>query len=139
MNHHSHDHHHPAELTKNQALVMGALAQAGGPLSAYTILDQLRGEGFRAPLQVYRALDKLVEFGLVHRLESLNAFVACSHQGCESHAMTAFMICEKCGKVAEIADDPLAARLRSLAAAAGFTPGRTTVELRGACSQCRSS
>jgi Fur family zinc uptake transcriptional regulator len=63
------------DLTKNQSLVMGALSQANGPLSAYTILDELREHGFRAPLQVYRALEKVVEFGLVHRLESLNAFV----------------------------------------------------------------
>lgn len=66
------------QLTKNQALVMGALTHSDGPLSAYTILDKLRDQGFRAPLQVYRALDKLLEYGLVHRLESLNAFVACA-------------------------------------------------------------
>ncbi|KAG1651456.1 High-affinity zinc uptake system membrane protein ZnuB [Nymphon striatum] len=54
----------PAHLTKNQSLVMGALTNAEGPLSAYTILDQLRDDGFRAPLQVYRALDKLVETGM---------------------------------------------------------------------------
>jgi Fur family zinc uptake transcriptional regulator len=77
--------HAPVDLTKNQSLVMGALTNSDGPLSAYTILDQLRDHGFRAPLQVYRALDKLVEFGLVHRLESLNAFVACRHPGCDGH------------------------------------------------------
>ena len=71
-----------SDLTKNQTLVMGALSQAKGPLSAYTILDELRDDGFRAPLQVYRALEKLVELGLVHRLESLNAFVACQHTSC---------------------------------------------------------
>ena len=63
------------DLTKNQKLVMGALSNANGPLSAYTILDELREHGFRAPLQVYRALEKLVELGLVHRLES-----ACSRE-----------------------------------------------------------
>jgi len=50
------------------------------PLSAYDILDKLHDFGFRAPLQVYRALDKLIELGLVHRLETLNAFVACQHK-----------------------------------------------------------
>lgn len=53
------------QLTKNQSLVMGALAHSDGPMSAYTILDKLRDNGFRAPLQVYRALDKLLEYGLV--------------------------------------------------------------------------
>ena len=60
--------HRTADLTRNQSLVMGTLASSNGPMSAYTILDELRGEGLRAPLQVYRALEKLVEFGLVHRL-----------------------------------------------------------------------
>ncbi len=63
--------HAENDLTRNQSLVLDTLSQSGGPLSAYTILDQLRDHGFRAPLQVYRALDKLVEFGMVHRLESL--------------------------------------------------------------------
>ncbi len=67
-----------SDLTRNQSLVFNALDGASGPLSAYDILDKLRADGFRAPLQVYRALDKLVEYGMVHRLESLNAFVACA-------------------------------------------------------------
>ena len=58
---------HELDLTKNQSLVMSALMESNAPMSAYTILDKLRDEGFRAPLQAYRALDNLVEFGLVHR------------------------------------------------------------------------
>ncbi|MCB1470463.1 MAG: transcriptional repressor, partial [Rhizobiaceae bacterium] len=89
------------ELTKNQALVFGVLSKAEGPLSAYSMLDQLREHGFRAPLQVYRALEKLVEFGLVHRLESINSFVACTHPHDHSHGLIAFAICEACGAVDE--------------------------------------
>jgi len=134
---HSHDHGRaPSDLTRNQSLVFGALSRAEGPLSAYTILDQLRDDGFRAPLQVYRALDKLVETGIVHRLESLNAFVACSHPGCDSHQTIAFAICETCGKVAEISDEPLETRLRELARKDGFTVKRAVVELRGLCAAC---
>lgn len=133
-------HVHSSEaLTKNQSLVMGALSEAAGPLSAYTILDQLRDDGFRAPLQVYRALEKLVEFGLVHRLESLNAFVACSHPGCDSHAFTAFMICDDCGNVIEVADKALERRLKLLAQEARFTLKKTTIELRGLCQDCASA
>ncbi|WP_417424749.1 Fur family transcriptional regulator [Hoeflea sp.] len=135
-----HSHSNPREksdLTKNQSLVFGALSRAEGPLSAYTILDQLRDDGFRAPLQVYRALDKLVETGMVHRLESLNAFVACSHPGCDSHQTIAFAICETCGKVAEISDEALESRLRELAREDGFTVKRAVVELRGLCAACR--
>lgn len=131
--------HATSELTKNQALVMGALSQSESPLSAYTILDQLRDDGFRAPLQVYRALDKLVEFGLVHRLESLNAFVACRHPGCDAHQTIAFMICETCGQVNEISDTSLAERLTKLASKAGFALKKSTVELRGICSNCRAA
>lgn len=125
------------KLTKNQKLVMQTLSNAGGPLSAYTILDQLREKGFRAPLQVYRALDKLLEFGLIHRLESLNAFVACRQRDCDNHAFTAFMICDACGAVAEISDAPLARQLRRLAKRVHFAASKTTVEFRGACEACR--
>ena len=68
------------ELTKNQSAVFSALRGAGKPLGAYEILDQVRDQGFRAPLQVYRALQKLMELRLVHRIESRNAFVACDHR-----------------------------------------------------------
>lgn len=129
--------HTTQELTRNQALVIDALTRADAPLSAYTILDQLRDDGFRAPLQVYRALDKLVEFGLVHRLESINAFIACSHPGCDGHQAIAFMICEKCGKADEISDATLARRLRDLATEAGFALKKSTVELRGLCEDCQ--
>lgn len=125
-----------ADLTKNQSLVMDVLSKAGGPLSAYTILDALRDEGFRAPPQVYRALDKLVEIGLIHRLESLNAFVACRHPGCDDHETIAFMICESCGKVSEITDDTMASRLKGLAKDAQFALKRSIVELRGTCGAC---
>ena len=136
MNEHVHS---SADLTKNQSLVMGALTKSDGPLSAYTILDQLRDDGFRAPLQVYRALDKLVEFGMVHRLESLNAFVACRHPDCDSQETIAFMICENCGLVSEISDNTLANRLKYLADAASFALKKTTIELRGVCSACQAA
>ncbi len=127
------------DLTKNQSLVMSALSSAEGPLSAYTILDKLRDHGFRAPLQVYRALDKLVEFGLVHRLESLNAFVACRHTECGDRGQTVFMICETCGKAIEVTDTAIARRLGRLAGDAQFTLHMATVELRGTCQTCTAN
>lgn len=134
---HDHSHvHEQADLTRNQSLVFGALSRADGPLSAYTILDQLRDEGFRAPLQVYRALDKLVETGMVHRLESLNAFVACRHPGCDSRETIAFTICETCGHVTELSDAALETRLGELASQDGFKVKRAVVELRGVCAGC---
>lgn len=129
--------HAAAELTKNQSLVMRSLSNSDGPLSAYTILDQLRDDGFRAPLQVYRALDKLVDLGLVHRLESLNAFVACRHPDCDGHQTIAFMICQNCGQVKEITDTVLTGRLKHLANEASFALKKTTIELRGLCRRCQ--
>ncbi len=123
-------------LTKNQAMVLGTLSHAKGPMSAYAILDELRGEGFRAPPQVYRALEKLVEGGLVHRLESLNAFVACSHEDCHDTGLVAFAICEQCGLVSEFSDEAVSQRLTRWITEHQFSNTRTTIEIRGDCGTC---
>lgn len=131
-------------LTKNQSLVFDVLTRSDAPMSAYTILDKLRDHGFRAPLQVYRALDKLLEFGMVHRLESLNAFVACAHQHSDccatgpghGHGTVAFAICESCGHVFEFHDHAVDHRLGDWAKGKGFKPAKTTIEIRGLCSAC---
>jgi len=131
-------HHHtaPSGLTKNQTLVYGALSHAGEPLSAYAILDRLRDKGLRAPLQVYRALDELIEFGLIHRLESLNSFVACQHPECGNRESMVFTICESCGKVSEVADDMVEKQLKHLATRDGFVMTSSIIELRGYCRRC---
>ena len=123
-------------LTRNQTLVLDTLTQAEAPLSAYTILDQLRGQGFRAPLQVYRALERLIADGMVHRLESLNAFVACAHAQGHAHETIAFAICDDCGQVSEFADEDIEASLASWAKREHFTAHKTTIELRGRCAAC---
>jgi Fur family zinc uptake transcriptional regulator len=139
--HADHRHEHPAGLTRNQELVLGALNHADGPLSAYDILDRLREEGLRAPLQVYRALDRLVAEGLAHRLESLNAFVCCADTRAHGApgGTTAFAICSECGRVDEFADPEVDDRLAGWAKAVGFAPTRTTIELRGRCCACRAA
>lgn len=123
-------------LTKNQSLVLGALEKAEAPLSAYTILDLLRCEGLRAPLQVYRALEKLLDHGLVHRLESLNAFVACTHEAHHGSLMMAFAICEKCGNVSEFSDAIVQERLTGWANDNHFRPSKATIEIKGLCAAC---
>lgn len=136
----SNDHLHDAsKLTRNQAFVFGTLQNAKAPMSAYTILDELRDDGFRAPLQVYRALDKLVEMGFVHRLESLNAFVACDHPEGDPHGAIAFAICEECGRVDEFADDEIIQRLAKWAKSEKFRLDKTIIELRGTCETCASA
>ncbi len=126
-----------ASLTRNQALVLGVLNDAPAPLSAYAILDSLRCEGFRAPLQVYRAIEKLQKLSLVHRLESLNAFVACKDPGCKRHRVTAFAICSSCDKVEEIFDQKLTEMLESISRKQGFELESSVVELSGKCASCQ--
>lgn len=125
------------KLTKNQALVLDSLNGSSAPMSAYSILDELRTEGFRAPLQVYRAIEKLTEFGLVHRIESMNAFVACKHPSCSDHEAMIFMICESCNRVDELADKEVSGLLESLAGKKKFALGHSTVELSGRCGACQ--
>lgn len=81
---------------RNQQLVLGALARSERPMGAYELLELLRQEGLRSPLQIYRALDRLIEEGLVHRIESLSAFALCVHSEC-THGRAAFAICANCG------------------------------------------
>jgi len=126
------------ELTKNQRLVFDALNKAQAPLSAYSLLDQLRESGFRAPLQVYRALEKLQQFGMVHRLESLNAFVACAHPHDHRHGLMAFAICDACGQVTEFSDAAIESRLGIWAHDSGFHAEKTTIEIRGNCAACHT-
>jgi Fur family zinc uptake transcriptional regulator len=125
-------------LTKNQSLVFDVLTKEEAPLSAYTILDKLRDQGFRAPLQVYRALDKLLEYGVVHRLESINSFVACAHphEDCHSHGLVAFAICESCGQVMEFHDHEVDHRLMNWLKAQKFKAEKSTIEIRGHCAKC---
>ena len=137
--HAGHDHVWAEDLTHNQELVLGTLAHAAAPLSAYDILDQLRGEGLKAPLQVYRALDKLTERGLAHRLESLNAFVCCADAHCHEAGSIAFAICERCGRVEEFAEPAIDSKLKGWSRGTGFVPSRMTIELRGLCRECAAA
>lgn len=123
-------------LTRNQQAVMDVLTEASAPLSAYGILDALRPVGFRAPLQVYRALDKLVEAGLAHRIESMNAFVACASPDDAHHEAIVFMLCETCGQAVEFADHKLAHRLDELCRMKEFQGHKQTIEIRGLCAGC---
>jgi len=94
-------------LTKNQQIVLDLVEKSSEPLKAYSILFNVQKKGLKAPLQVYRALDKLVEIGKIHKIESRNAFVACNNSSCQVSKATAFSICESCEKVTEINNSKL--------------------------------
>jgi Fur family transcriptional regulator, zinc uptake regulator len=90
----------PLELTRNQQEILSCLRSAAEPLGGYAILDRVRSGGIAYPNSVYRALHCLVRLGLVHRIESLDSFVACTHP--HGGHQTGFLICEGCGKVVEL-------------------------------------
>lgn len=121
-------------LSSTQQRVLALLSEAGKPLSAYDLLAVLRGEGVNAPPTVYRALERLMRDGLAHRIESLNAFVACNQP--HHRELAAFAICDHCGKVSELMDDDLEGRLSMVAARNGFHASKATVELHGHCAAC---
>ena len=122
-------------LTPVRRKVLEMLLQEHRALGAYAILDCLREEGFGSqPPVAYRALDFLVENGFVHKIERLNAFVACAHPGA-SHS-PAFMICRKCDAVAEAQSTPARGALGAAARAVGFEIERTVVEAEGICPDC---
>jgi len=121
-------------LTRNQGLVHAHLVAAGCAKSAYDLLYALRGDGLRAPVQVYRALEKLTESGLVHRIESLNAYVACDRAKHDS--AVAFAICEACGAVSEFTLPEALEPLGGWAEQKKFRTRQTTIELAGLCRAC---
>ena len=118
-----------------RAEVLAVLRRRGGPLSAYEVLGALRESHPRiAPPTIYRALAVLTARGAVHRLESLNAFIACQ---CDRHMQAAILsICDDCGTVEESVDPDLLDALSSVAGKSGFRPARHVIEIHGLCASC---
>ena len=104
-----------ARLTELRRAVLSLILQADGPSTAYQLLDRLKEtRKGAAPPTIYRALDFLLEQRLIHKLERLNAFIPCSHLD-HHHDAVQFLICRKCGTVAEIEDRAIAQALRHAA------------------------
>lgn len=132
----AHQHHDP-KLSRNQSEVLSCLRKAKEPMSAYDILDRVRMAGISHPPTVYRALNELMERGMVHRLQSRSAFVACGHGACDGKF--AFAICRVCERVVEISlSDGDRAALLSLAPVE-IAPEQITLELAGLCETCRQA
>jgi Fur family transcriptional regulator, zinc uptake regulator len=125
------------KFTPIRRQVLEALLSSHRPLGAYEVIDELAKSIPRpAPITVYRALDFLMENGLVHRIESRNAFLACAHDH-DATAMVAFLICERCGSVGEIPAAPVAQSLNAAARATGFATKMSVVEITGVCAHCQ--
>lgn len=124
-------------LTKGRRRVLEILLQEHRAMGAYDILGLLTDDGYGAqPPVVYRALDFLVEHGFAHKIQKLNAYVACSHPG-DAHAPV-FLICRVCNAVAETSA-ALRSPLGQAADALDFTIETTVVEAEGLCPQCRET
>jgi Fur family zinc uptake transcriptional regulator len=126
-------------LTDLRRQVLGLILESDAPTGAYDLLDRLKATRVgAAPPTVYRALDFLLEQGLIHKLESLSAFVGCiaDEDHHHHHHAAQFLICRTCGKVAEIEDHDLAHALQDAAKRLGFTLGKATIEADGQCAVC---
>lgn len=125
------------KLTPMRRKVLEILASSHKPLGAYEIIDAAAVAGPRpAPITIYRALDFLIVNGLVHRIASKNAFLACGHNH-DSGALVTFLICEACGAVGEAPAAEVSRTLTQAAEGVGFTPRMSVVEITGLCTHCR--
>lgn len=123
-------------LTPLRAHALRLIADAGRPVKAYELLDQMKAtHEAAAPPTVYRALDFLLEHGFIHKLSSINAYVGCHHPGAAQHAVP-FLICDRCQSATELEDERIVEALDARARATGFVPRAQTLEVRGLCAAC---
>ncbi len=127
------------KFTPIRRQVLQALLSSHRPLGAYEVIDELaRSMPRPAPITVYRALEFLMANGLVHRIESRNAYLACAHDH-DAASLVAFLICERCGSVGEIPAASVAQSLSNAARTSGFAPKLSVVEITGTCAHCQKA
>ena len=127
----------PSGLLKNEKLVWDVLASVNEPLKAYEILDQLKEQGVRAPMTVYRALDGLESKGHIHKLDGLNAFVLCNHEG--PHMVQTFLVCDNCSTVEELQVMAVEADIVPAVRAKAFNMHTARLEIKGNCNNCQAA
>ena len=126
------------KLTNNQQTVLNLLEGTKEPLKAYAILFDIQKKGIKSPLQVYRALDKIIEIGKVHKIESKNSYIACSNANCTSKTSTSFLICEMCDKVTELAKNNLYSLFAEISEKSNFKYTKHNLEIYGTCKACKN-
>ena len=125
------------KLTNNQQTGLDLLEETKEPLTAYAILFDIQKKGIKSPLQVYRALDKLIEMGKVHKIESKNSYIACSNANCTSQTSTSFLICEICDSVTELKKNNLSTYFSKQSEKSNFKYTKHNLEIYGACKTCK--
>lgn len=133
-----------AQLTPLRRQVLALVLDAEAPVGAYALLDRLKASRpGAAPPTVYRALDFLLEHGLIHKVERLNAYIGCADaghgHGHEHDHPHQFLICRRCGATAEITDHAVADAIEAAARRAGFAIAEATVEIEGTCARCAAA
>jgi Fur family zinc uptake transcriptional regulator len=124
-------------LTPQRQQILELVWQEHKPVGAYELLERLRENGVKAaPPTVYRALEFLLLHGLIHRIESLNAYTGCTAPGTPHHGQ--FLVCSQCHRVAELDEPAISGQLDKSARRLGFEIERQTVEICGLCPRCRS-
>ena len=126
-------------LTPLRRTVLEALYASHRPVSAYDLIERIAANGQKppAPITIYRTLDFLRAQGFIHRLESLNAFIACPSMHHPGETVV-FMICENCGGVVEAGSGEVSDGLNAIAVRQGFAAARSVIEMTGRCSHCRT-
>lgn len=146
--------HQGARLTQQRREILGLILSVNAPVGAYDLLEQMKSPDRRpAPPTVYRALDFLLEHGLIHRIERLSAFVPCIHLLHDDHAAgcdhdhdhdsiclhtAQFLICRSCKSVIEITNPSILEAVRATCREQGFVIQSSSIEIEGLCAQCAS-
>jgi len=129
-----------AKLTAQRRAVLRLILESASPPTAYQLLDRLKQEQAGAvPPTIYRALDFLLENRLIHKIERLSAFVSCVDAGHQHAHAAQFLICQRCGAVAELEDPDVSHAIAHAAAAQNFAPAHAVIEIEGVCAACSAS
>ena len=123
-------------LTNNQKIVLEALEDSEQPLGAYCILFNIEKKGIKSPQQVYRALDKLIEIGAVHKIESLNSYIACKHKDCKARESTSFLNCHEGQYGYVVLERDLSDTFIKLSQESNFKYFTHNLEIFGICDLC---
>lgn len=127
-----------AGLTRNERLVLDVLNRNDGPMKAYALLEALKDKGVKAPMTVYRALDRLEAKGRVHKIDAINAFITCNHD--HAHPIEVFLICPQCSRAEELKETKVLKLswddIAEVAEAHGFKPHSARLEIRGTFDGC---
>ena len=125
------------QLSHNEKTVFSLLENSVKPLKAYSILFEIQKKGIKSPTQVYRALDKLMEIGKVHKIESKNSYIACKKSNCLNKSSTTFLICNLCDKITEIEEEIISKQFSIICDKLNSKYSNHNLEIFGTCVSCK--